>query len=226
MNSLPTAVCATNFRIEAMHRKTYHVLQELGEHLPYSIFSAAMGLLFLGVLSYIGMLLKAEEVLPKASKELFHVFHPVHLLLSAAATTAMFWSHEKRFLKALIIGFLGAVVICGLSDIVLPFLGGSLLGVNMHLHICILEHPGMILPFVLVGIVAGFLAPLAISKSTQYSHAIHVMVSSMASILYLTAFGLMNWMDFIGSVFIIVVLAVMIPCCISDIVFPLLLTEE
>lgn len=209
-----------------MEKKGKHLIEELEEHLPYSVFSVALGLLFLGLLTYIALIVRADEVLPKASEELFHVFHPVHMLLSAATTTAMFWKHEKKLFKAFLIGFLGAVVVCGISDIVFPFLGGSLLGVKMHLHICILEHPQLILPFVLVGIGTGYFAPLAIAKSTQYSHAMHVTVSSMASILYLTSFGLTNWMDFIGSILIMIILAVMIPCCISDIVFPLLLTSK
>ena len=209
-----------------MNEKGKHLVEELEEHLPYSIFSVALGLLFLGLLTYVAILVGAEQVLPVASKELFHVFHPVHLLLSATATTAMFWKHEKKIFKAFIIGFLGAVVVCGISDIIFPFLGGSLLGVKMHLHICILEHPQIIFPFVLVGIGTGFLAPTAIAKSTQYSHAMHVVVSSMASILYLTSFGLTAWMDSIGSILVIIILAVMIPCCLSDIVFPLLLTEK
>jgi len=207
-------------------KKGEHLVEELEEHLPYSIFSVVLGLLVLGLLTFIAILLKAETVFPKASKELFHVFHPVHLLLSAAATTAMFWKHEKKMFKALIIGFLGAVVICGISDIAFPFLGGILLGVDMELHICFIEHPQIIFPFVLIGILAGFLAPMAIAKSTQYSHAMHVMISSMASILYLTAFGLVGWTDMIGSILVIIILAVMIPCCISDIVFPLLLTSR
>lgn len=200
------------------------ILKELGEHLPFSIFGVITGLVLLGILSFIGVLVGGEERLPEASKELFHVFHPVHMLLSACVTTAMFWKHEARFVKALIIGVVGSVGICGVSDILLPFLGGSLLGIKMHLHICILEHPGIILPFLMVGLFLGFLIPGVIEKSTQYSHSMHVLVSSMASILYLASFGFTEWMHHTGTIFIITILAVMIPCCLSDIVFPLLLT--
>ena len=44
----------------------------------------------------------------------------------------------------------------------------------------------------------------------------------MASILYLVTYGLSGWMEHAGWVFLVVVVAVMIPCCISDIIFPLL----
>lgn len=202
------------------------ILKELGEHLPYSVFGVIAGLVLLGIMSFIGILVGGEEQLPVASEELFHVFHPVHMLLSACVTTAMFWKHEKRFVKALVIGVVGSVGICGTSDIFLPFLSGTLLGVKMHLHICILGHPQIILPFLVVGILIGLLIPQVIEKSTQYSHSMHVLISSMASLLYLTSFGFTEWMHHTGTIFIITILSVMIPCCISDIVFPLLLTRK
>jgi hypothetical protein len=44
----------------------------------------------------------------------------------------------------------------------------------------------------------------------------------MASILYVVSVGLTGWMEHFGMVFFFTILAVLIPCCISDIVFPLL----
>ncbi len=160
-----------------------------------------------------------------ASSMIFHLFHPIHLLLSALATTAMFWSHERKLLKAVIIGFIGAAGVCGVSDIFMPFLAGKLLGVdNMHLHWCLIEHTQMVLPFIGLGIVCGLLAPGRISQATQFSHSSHIFVSVIASLFYLLSFGVNNWMDenVFPYVFIIVLLCVTIPCCISDIIFPLL----
>ncbi|MHC4236360.1 MAG: hypothetical protein ACYSUQ_14680, partial [Planctomycetota bacterium] len=34
--------------------------------------------------------------------DLFHLFHPVHMFFSAAATTAMFWRYERRLIKAMV----------------------------------------------------------------------------------------------------------------------------
>ena len=85
----------------------------------------------------------AELLGPKmaeSSHGLYHVFHPLHMLFSAAATTAMFWRHERKFIKALLIGFFGAVGVCGISDILMPYISGYLLGVKMELHICIIKH--------------------------------------------------------------------------------------
>lgn len=201
-----------------------NILEELREHMPYSVFSAAFALMMVAVLT-VGCFLIDQEKLPVAAKSLFHVFHPVHMLLSSTATTAMFWKYKRSLAQAIAVGFLGSVVICAASDTIIPFLGGRLLGVHMQLHICILEHPFLVLPFVVVGIFTGLVAAEGIPRSTVFSHAFHVLVSSMASVLYLVSYGLDNWMELIGGVFSVVILAVVIPCCISDIVFPLLATS-
>jgi len=198
-----------------------HILEELQHHLPYTVFSVAIGIMVLGLLTVV---IEGEKF-PQASQNLFHVFHPLHLLFSAAATAAMFWRHDKKLFKAVSIGFVGAVGICGISDIFIPFVAGYLLGVKMHLHICIIAHPMLILPFLSFGLFMGFVLPSMV-ESTIFSHAAHVLISSMASIFYLVSFGLTEWIPVGGMVFIYMVLAVMIPCCTSDIIFPLLLVRE
>lgn len=201
--------------------KLQHIIVELGAHLPYSIFGVVIGIIILGILTFFAIILDSEYLLPKASRELFHVFHPVHILLSAIVTTAMFWKHEKRFFKTLLIGLAGSILICGLSDILFPYIGGKILGTEMHLHLCVLEHPQIIIPFALIGVLTGFLVPSAVEKSTEYSHSMHVLVSSMASILYLISYGITEWIHLAGGVFLVTIVAVMLPCCLSDIVFPL-----
>jgi len=85
-----------------------------------------------------------SDRLNAASGMLFHIFHPVHLLLSAMATTAMFFRHERRLLRAIIVGFVGSVGICGISDVFMPYLSGRLLAAHgMHFHWCLIEHPQM-----------------------------------------------------------------------------------
>jgi len=202
-------------------QKARHIATELGEHLPYSIFGVVVSIIIIGLLNSVAEIFRSASLLPEASRSLFHLFHPVHLLLSATATTAMFWKHERKLFSSLTVGLAGSVLICSASDILLPYLGGRLLGTPMKIHICILIHPEVLVPFALLGAGVGLLAPQAIERSTQYSHSAHVLVSSMASILYLISFGLVKWMDQISAVLIITVLAVMIPCCASDIVFPL-----
>lgn len=202
-----------------------HLRQELLSHLPFSIFSSVGGLMIVAILTFVGEPFY-KDALPAAFRELFHIFHPVHMLFSATATTAMFWQYERRVVKAAVVGFLGAILVCGASDILIPYASGLLLGAAMEPHVCVIEHPGLVLPFAVVGVVAGFLASEHIVRATFFSHAAHVLVSSSASLLYLVSFGLGHWIHDAGWVFIFVVLAVMIPCCFSDIVFPLLVVTK
>lgn len=202
-------------------KKWVFVWHELKEHLPFSIFGVSLAVVIMGFLTFVAILAKAEGELPLASRELFHVFHPLHILFSAMVTTAMFWKHEKNVVKAILVGSIGSVGICGISDIAFPFLGGKIIGADMHMHICLLENPQMILTFLCVGIFAGLIVPSVIEHSTQYSHSAHVFISSLASLLYLLAYGLTGWTDVIGSVFLITIIAIVLPCCLSDVVFPL-----
>ena len=202
-----------------------HLREELLAHLPFSVFSTVGGMMLVAILTFVGEPFYKDE-LPEAFRELFHIFHPAHMLFSATATTAMFWRYERRVIKALIVGVVGAILVCGASDIVIPYASGLMLGVNMRLHVCVIEHPGLVLPFTAVGVLAGFLASEHIARATVFSHTVHVAVSSSASLLYLVSFGLEHWVHNAGWVFIFVVLAVMIPCCFSDIVFPLLVVTR
>ncbi|MFH1429323.1 MAG: hypothetical protein ABIH39_06220, partial [Candidatus Margulisiibacteriota bacterium] len=170
-------------------------------------------------------LISREVKFPEVSGDLFHIFHPVHMLFSATATTAMFWRHDRRLIKAIVIGLIGAIGVCGVSDIILPFVAGLLLGAKMHLHICIIAHPAIVIPFALTGVFAGLLVRTETNIGTISSHSAHVLVSSMASLLYLISYGVTDWMESIGYVFLFVIAAVMIPCCFSDIIFPLLFAK-
>ncbi len=209
-----------------MNKKKY-ILTELLNHLPYSIFGVCLGIVLTGILTFIAVLADIKGMFAVACRDLFHVFHATHLLLSSVATTAMFWKHDDRNpIKAVTIGGLGSVSICGLSDIVFPYLGGIFLHNPMEMHICIIEEPGLVLPFVSVGVIAGLTVTRTFEKSTEYSHSAHVFISSVASILYLLSYGMTGWVHQLGGVFIVTILAVMIPCCLSDIAFPLACTHR
>lgn len=195
---------------------------EFAHHLPYTLISS---LIAMGAVWYFGV-----TQLPKLTEAglvpwtwSFHILHPMHLALSAIATTSVFWHHERRLLKALVVGFFGTVIPCGLSDYIFPFVGGHSLGQPVELHICLLEEPKLILPFVVLGVLAGLLFEERLSGSSVFSHGAHVFVSSLASLLYLVSFGFTAWLTdihLVFPVFLIVVIAVWIPCCLSDIVVP------
>lgn len=207
--------------------RRHTLAEELSVHLPFSLLAATFGTGLLLFIAWVARLQGASPLtLQSSEKLLFHVFHPTHLFLSAAATTAMFWRHEKRFVKALAVGFFGTVIPCGFSDYLAPFAGGLVMRVPMELHICFVEHPQLVVPAVLLGMALGFFIADRIQTSTLFSHSAHVFVSSVASTLYLVSFGMGDWLRFVIAVFVITVAAVLIPCCFSDIVFPVICVER
>ena len=237
-----------------MSKRGSIIWEELESHLPYSVFATASGIILAGILLFMAMVSQTgsgaypldepaapethvhgspEEVtagaavMEHASHVIFHVFHPVHMLLSAIATTAMFWRHERKWVKAVVVGVIGAAVVCSVSDVLLPYLSGALLGAGeMRFHWCLLDHPSLVVSFMLVGVVVGIFAAETVQRSTYFSHAAHVFVSSAASLFYLVSFGLTEWPQHLGAVFVLMLVAVTLPCCFSDIAFPLMVSRE
>jgi hypothetical protein len=225
---------------------------ELREHIPFSVSAVSIGLIVAGTICVIGSgfyegpapiddQAGREQLVDEHTEHeeeghdhgtpfahhFFHLFHPAHMLFSAAATTAMFCRYERRFLKAILVGLIGAVGICGVSDIVMPHASLLLLGVSPPWHICVVKNPEMVLPFALIGSAVGLAAAGGVVRSTIISHSLHVLMSTMASIFYMVGpLGVVAWIDRIGVVFLFVVLAVMVPCCLSDIVFPMLMSKS
>jgi hypothetical protein len=83
-----------------------------------------------------------------------------------------------------------------------------------------------VLAFLGAGIVNGWVMSLhAASKHLFYStgsHFIHIFISSMASIFYLVSFGFAQWWKSFAFVFIFLIIAVVVPCTLSDLVVPVL----
>ena len=215
------------------------LMVELREHVPFSVSAVAIGLIAAGTICVLGFASGhgAEGVEAhgggegshghNAAQLFFHLFHPAHMLFSAAATTAMFCRYDRNAMKAIVIGLIGAIGVCGVSDIVVPHLSLLILGASTPWHICVLEHPGLSLPFAAVGVAVGLAASGGVMRSTIISHSLHVFASTMASIFYMVGpLGIIAWIDDLGKVFIFVVVAVVIPCCLSDIVFPLFMSNS
>ncbi|MCI0343454.1 MAG: hypothetical protein L0216_20295 [Planctomycetales bacterium] len=190
------------------------VIGELGHHLPYSVFGVLLALVLVGALDGLGLLTAARN------EALFHLLHPAHLLLSATATTAMVGLYGGRPAWAVLWGLLGSAPVCTMSDILIPYVGGLAIGQDMHIHVCLLEEPVLITPFVALGVATGLVAPRFVDRTTRYSHGAHVFVSALASLLYLVSFGFTLSALTVGPVLLLLVVAVMGPCCVSDIVIP------
>jgi hypothetical protein len=205
-----------------MSNKLTTILKELRSHAPFTLFGAATGILCMAIF---------KNLSHEMSLKLFYIFHPSHVLLSAIVTTAMYQLYAKRkhFILVLLIGFFGSIGIGTLSDSLIPYIGELMLGMHVephaHEHVGFAEeaHIGFIegwyivIPAAVIGVLIG-----RFRSKTKFPHAGHVLLSTWASSFHMimAMAGSMTILDAVGG-FGFLFLAVWLPCCISDIVFPL-----
>lgn len=214
------------------HNHHYHgesptLVGELMCHLPYAMFAVAIGISILSFLGY-GALLGCIDQGPirHGSMILFHSFHFMHIAFAATGTLITYFRFSKNVRHGLAVGVLTSFVFCTLSDAILPYIAGRLLGVHMHLHLCFMTELYNILPFLCAGLVNGFV--MSRHEASQqgffsgFSHFFHILISSLASIFYLVSQGCTDWYASIGMVFVLLVIAVVVPCTLSDIVIPMI----
>ncbi|MFC2058698.1 hypothetical protein ACFLTS_03525 [Chloroflexota bacterium] len=187
-----------------------NITRELKSHAPFTALGALTGIVIMVIVT---LTEPSHEVL----HDVFHTLHPIHVVLSAIVTTAIYRHYQGSIWVAVGIGLVGSIAICSISDVILPYLGGRMLGATMSFHLCLVEHPWLVLPGAFVGVAIGLY-----SRWTKFPHFGHVLISTWASLFYMTAFGEMDWLPMLPLVFIVLFIAVWIPCCTSDIVFPLL----
>jgi hypothetical protein len=224
-----------------MHGRIHAILTELREHAPFTLFGAVTGIL--------AMLLFARAS-TEASLRLFQVFHPAHVVLSALVTASLFKLHETRrgFVTILVVGYVGAVGVATLSDCILPFYGETLLGVavptesKVHglegdshaadhpegpsgkpdIHLGFIDEWYLVNPAAILGILIAWRW-----SHTKFPHAGHILISTWASSFHIlmNTHRELSLMLFLG-VFVVLFLAVWVPCCMSDIVFPMLFVRS
>lgn len=201
------------------------ITSELLCHLPYAIYSVAFSLIILSFFSVFFLYNADAVVAKKSSKILFHCFHFMHIVFAATGTIVTFFRFSKNYIRGLLVGILSPTFFCILSDAVLPYLGGTVLGVPMKFHMCFFTEPHKVVPFLIVGIINGFvMSKHHESKQGGYSlssHATHIFVSSLASTFYLISHGFTHWYSAIGNVFIMLIIAVVVPCTLADVVVPM-----
>ena len=209
-----------------INNKFHHIVHELKHHAPFTVLSTIVAIIILGTFKTLWV--QDVNDMTDFTRTWFHIFHPLHIILSATATTAMFWRYERKLFKSIIVGLVGSLMVCGISDSLLPFIGGSLLGVQMELHWCLLVHPETVVPFAIFGVCIGIVAEDLVKGKTItiFSHSFHVLISTMATLLFLISFGFTAWFSHIPAIFLITFIGVIIPCCLSDIILPLLVTKE
>jgi hypothetical protein len=190
---------------------------ELKAHAPFTLVGAATGIVIMAILSF-------ASVPRSFSVSLFWWFHPFHVFLSALVTAGMYRVHSTgKLWTTILVGYIGSVGIATLSDCVIPYVGESLLNLpNKGVHLGFLEKWWLVNPLAAIGIAVAYLWP-----RTKFPHAGHVLLSTWASLFHMTmAMGTeLNLVTAI-VVLLFLFLAVWIPCCTSDIVFPLLFSRD
>ncbi len=197
------------------------ILKELRHHAPFTFFGALSGIL---------VMFFSQKIPPAISFKAFYVLHPIHVLLSALVTASMYQFYQghaagrkSRLWLLLVIGYVGSVGIATISDSLIPYLGETLLKMpNREIHIGFIEKWWLVNPLAIIGIIIAYFNP-----TTKFPHAGHVLLSTWASLFHMVmAVGqTLQWESYIG-VFVFLFLAVWIPCCVSDIVFPLLFVKK
>lgn len=194
-----------------------HVAEELKRHVPFTTFGAITGIIIMFFF---------YRLPSKVSYNIFYTLHPTHVVLSALVTASMYKLHSKGKVKIwilLIIGYLGSIGITTLSDSIIPYLGEALLRLpNRGVHIGFIEKWWLVNPLAIIGITIAYFRP-----STKFPHAGHVLLSTGASLFHIIMAlnGGLNW-TLVIITFLFLFLAVWVPCCLSDIVFPLLFVNR
>lgn len=193
------------------------IIEELKHHVPFTAFGALTGILLMFLFRNISGI---------SAHRLFYVFHPLHVVLSAIVTVAMYKTYKCRqadgkcsLWKVFLIGYFGSIGIATLSDSFIPYLGEAFFKLpNAHVHIGFIEEWWLVNPAAIVGIIIGYLW-----TKTKIPHAGHVLLSTWASLFHvLMALGSVVSLYVYSGIFIFLFLSVWVPCCVSDIVFPLL----
>jgi len=191
--------------------------KELKAHAPFTAVGTLTGIIIMGVIVYV-------QVPRSLSTALFWGFHPFHVVLSALVTAGMYRLHGEGVLwRTILIGYFGSIGIATLSDSIIPYLGECLLGLpDRGLHLGFIEKWWLVNPMAAAGIVIACFWP-----KTKFPHAGHVLLSTWASLFHMTmALGCNYDLLTVSLIGVFLFLAVWIPCCTSDIVFPLLFSKE
>ncbi len=191
--------------------------KELKAHAPFTLFGAFTGILMMAAVIYAGI--------PRTfSQYAFWVLHPFHVFLSALVTARLYRLRSRGPLwKTLLIGYFGSVGIATLSDSIIPYVGEFLLALpNKEAHLGFIEKWWLVNPLALAGIMVAWFWP-----RTKVTHAGHVLLSTWASLFHMTmGMGISPNLLTIGLIVLFLFLAVWLPCCTSDIVFPVLFTPS
>lgn len=200
--------------------KPLRIIKELLHHLPYSA---------VGVAAALGLLLAGQKMGWKAdffeAVAGLHWMHGLHVFLGAVVSSALFWKNDRRVTPLLWVGILFPALTCTLSDMAVPYFGSLLFGGGPVFHIAFFHEPLVVWVPAFLGTIVGATLVRFVFRLTEIFHLGHVLISALASLLYLVSFSFSFWEAHAWLSFSITVFAVWIPCCLSDIVLPLAFTK-
>jgi len=191
------------------------ILIELEHHAPFTFFGS-----FIGVL----MVYFSRNISREAAHHLFYILHPAHVVMSAYVMASMYRLNKTGKFDITKFFFIGVVLSIGLatlSDSLIPYAGEWILGMpEAEVHVGFIEMWWLIIPPAIIAISVAYFKP-----TTHFFHSGHVFISTWASLFHIimAAEQGMPWYYFF-VIFFFLFLAVWVPCCLSDIVVPLLFT--
>jgi len=197
--------------------KFHTIARELRIHAPFTAFGTVTGIVIMALVIHVRLPRETSSIL-------FWTFHPLHVVLSALVTAGMYRLHSAGTLwRTLVIGYVGAIGIATLSDSIIPYVGELILNLpNRGIRLGFIEKWWLVNPLALAGIALAYVRP-----RTKFPHAAHVLLSTWASLFHVTmAMGSEISVATAILVAVFLFLAVWVPCCTSDIVFPLLFAKD
>lgn len=214
--------------------------EEVVHHFPYAIFSIAFGMIILSLLDYNTVLNSlsnlgnlagtARQSCNTGFNMLFHSFHFLHILFASTGAVITFSRFSNNVFKMILVGTISPAFFCVLSDVLLPYAGGTLMGLHMDLHICFHEELHNVLPFLFIGVLNGYLLRVygeSMLRAFSFgSHFAHILISSLASLFYMVSHGFTNWYPHMGVLFLFLIVAIVIPCTLSDVIIPMYFARQ
>ena len=154
----------------------------------------------------------------------FEGAHLAHIFVSAVATTAVASRQKGGVALAASLGVAGSVAFCTLSDVLLPYAGALLFRAPVALDVEVLESPVRVFLVAIAGAAGGF---AHMRRLSVYSHSAHVLVSSLASVMYIHTHSAGTWTGWghAPAMAAVLFIAVFLPCCMSDLVMPVACTH-
>jgi hypothetical protein len=199
--------------LEHTHNNIF--IDELSTHWKFTAGAVIISAAIIGILKI--------SFYPNAvpdSENLFEGFFISHLFFASLTPASLLSKYKRALWLGVIVAILTSSITCTLSDIVLPYLGGLILGYNMNFHVCIIEEPVLAWSFIIGGALIGFLLSNYVRRLSRFTHGLHILLSSTAAGMYLITYGV-GVISVKALLFLpILIVSVLVPCVMNDIGVP------